>query len=372
MGGARSMRLGLAVVPALLLAQCAPQCAPSAPPPPVVTYTPVGGSFWRLVDLTPSGRFGLADGGGQLVRVDLETGMTAATGAATSAMTGGRDLLTADGASVITMVGGNVVRRDVATGSETPYALPAGWVLTSLTSVSTDGTRIGVMASNIGARTSAALVLDETTGAWDRPDERLGAGRTGGGASGAHLDASGTTAVFEVHDERPTCQACTNIWAVGPSGPTLVSATPGGGRTQTGRNQLHDVSGNGRFVLFESSATDIAGRQGTAVDQLYVRDLVSGSTTSLPHGGGGNLAVRSSISDDGQRIALVSVQTDQTGGYRVASLYDRTSATLVPLVRSTFAQAGANGDVLISADGRRIAFAATGDDMNVVRVDITG
>jgi Tol biopolymer transport system component len=106
---------------------------------------------------------------------------------------------------------------------------------------------------------------------------------------------------------------------VGPLGRTeLVSVTSSGAQAD-GDSQTSFISGNGRFVVFESGAPNLNGRQDPCTDvplnsntcgQIYVHDLLTGTTrlvSALPSGRPAvGLSVAPSISDDGRYVAFLS------------------------------------------------------------------
>ena len=165
------------------------------------------------------------------------------------------------------------------------------------------------------------------------------------------MSDSGTTIVFDVFDNVNPEQA----WAVTPSGPTLVSATAGGG---PGNNDswVQDVTPDGRYVLFSSIATDLQGGVGDPAGRLYIRDLQAGTTTLLPL-----LVVdgqQPSLSADGQRVANRAPATLPSSGgavlTQVAAVFDRTTGKVTKLLPTgTAADADWLGLIEISDNGRR-------------------
>jgi Tol biopolymer transport system component len=141
------------------------------------------------------------------------------------------------------------------------------------------------------------------------------------------------------------------------------------------------ISADGRWVSFDSSATNLVPGGGTPGDHnVYVRDRENGVTTRVsvdPSGGIGNgYSGNSSISADGRFIAFRSFATNLvpggSNGYLHVYLRDQVTATTM---RCSVSSAGAQGigDSIapsISADGRDVAFESTA--INLVLGDTNG
>ncbi|MBY0277560.1 hypothetical protein K2Z84_19680 [Candidatus Binatia bacterium] len=177
---------------------------------------------------------------------------------------------------------------------------------------------------------------------------------------GPGLDTNGSTDVF-VYDR----QSGTN---------TLVSrAFGGGGVAANGQSYTPAISANGRFVAFESTATNLlASPTGDgSTSAIYLRDLQLGTTELVSEAFGGGfpnaLSFRSAISDDGQVIAFASRASDllapgeDTNAADDVFVYDRIADTIERVsVFSNGAEAPAPGfgvgGIAITGDGRFVAF----------------
>ncbi len=136
------------------------------------------------------------------------------------------------------------------------------------------------------------------------------------------------------------------------------------------------IAGNGRFVFFQSSSTDLAGNvSGFSVD-LFVRDLQTNTTTlvSVTTANTGSDAHPSSryfpvTSDDGRYVIFQSedkdfVTNDSNSGRDVFRRDLQTNTTTLISVNATggtTANSAALGSVM-SADGRFVSFIGFGDD----------
>lgn len=130
--------------------------------------------------------------------------------------------------------------------------------------------------------------------------------------------------------------------------------------------EVSSISGDGRFVAFESYATTLAPSSNPGVREIFVRDRLSGQTfiaspglNGLPaNGSSGN----ASFSLDGSRVAYHSwsdnlAPNDSNGGLDVF-VYD-LAADEVILASLTSEGLGANGpstQPTLSGDGRLVAF----------------
>jgi Tol biopolymer transport system component len=109
------------------------------------------------------------------------------------------------------------------------------------------------------------------------------------------------------------------------------------------------ISGDGRFVAFESASTNLAAGDTNNVVDVFVHDRATGGTDRVsldPSGASGNGESRIPvISSDGQIVAFSSVAsnlvTNDTNGCSDAFVYDRRTATIE---RTSIDASGAEGD----------------------------
>jgi len=149
-----------------------------------------------------------------------------------------------------------------------------------------------------------------------------------------------------------------------------------------GDSRLAAVNSDGRFVAFESYASNlVAGDVGGRMD-VFVRDRETGTTELVSLTWQGEQANGSSgepaISSDGRYVAFHSlatnlVQTDDNG-YRDVFVYDRQTGTVELVSVSDYLAQGdhVSGRPAISADGRYVVFESqaenlVGDDTNSVK-----
>lgn len=149
---------------------------------------------------------------------------------------------------------------------------------------------------------------------------------------------------------------------------TLVSVA-GNGAVSNGFSDSPRISANGRYVVFTSAATNLDGLADTNdAPDVFVRDLVAHTTQRVSMSSGGGLAhgaaARPTISGNGRFVTYQSTAADAVGGdtnnVTDGFVYDRT---LGQTSRVTTDSAG--GQLLlggtqpvVSADGRIVAFAS--------------
>ena len=126
------------------------------------------------------------------------------------------------------------------------------------------------------------------------------------------------------------------------------------------------ISADGRYVAFYSLATNLAASDTNGVRDVFVRDLIAGTTVRVSEGTGGvqgNGESRDpSISSDGRYVTFESTATNLTAGdangRRDVFLHDRMSG-ITSLI--SVSSAGVQGNLdsrrpSISGDGSRIAW----------------
>ena len=96
-------------------------------------------------------------------------------------------------------------------------------------------------------------------------------------------------------------------------GVTERASAAANGRPPNGASYLPAISGDGRWVAFVSNATDLAAGDRNDVSDVYLRDLVT-STTRLVSGGGGRAgdggSTRPALSQNGRFVAFQSDASD--------------------------------------------------------------
>lgn len=166
---------------------------------------------------------------------------------------------------------------------------------------------------------------------------------------------------------------------------TLVSHTAASATTPSGHSFSSSISADGRWIFFESTATDLvpgAADTNGKLD-LFLYDRLSGAITLISHTGDSLLTAANgdsffvdfpnSVSADGRWFVFASQARDlvpggtDTNGFTDIFLYDRLTNT-VELVSHTSdslttTSNGSVGRARISADGSRIGYLSNGTNL---------
>jgi Tol biopolymer transport system component len=167
--------------------------------------------------------------------------------------------------------------------------------------------------------------------------------------------------------------------AAGSATTQRVSVATGGaqGNNMSGWRGAPVTSADGRWVAFDSLASNLVAGDTNAIDDVFVRDRTTGTTERVSvstSGAQGNaISNAPAISADGRFVAFESSATNlvrgDTNGASDIFVRDRQARTTERIsVATNGAQAnGASHQAAISADGRFVAFAS--DASNLVPSD---
>jgi Tol biopolymer transport system component len=160
---------------------------------------------------------------------------------------------------------------------------------------------------------------------------------------------------------------------------TLVDISSQGG-APNGISAYPSLSGNGRFVAFESEASNLVANDNNSRADIFMRDMTNSSIVCVsvtPSGGNSNdTSMNPRISRDGRLVAFESLATNLVAGdtNQGRDVFVR-DLVLNTTVRASVSSAGTqgNGDSRlgsISPDGRYVAFYSGSD--NLVAGDVNG
>jgi Tol biopolymer transport system component len=162
-------------------------------------------------------------------------------------------------------------------------------------------------------------------------------------------------------------------------GTTIWASVPLTG-TATGPSNAAAISADGRFVAFQSAATNLVPGDTNGAGDVFVRDLQTGTTerVSVDSAGtpGNGPSDAPSLSADGALVAFTSQATNLVAGDTNTAtdvfVHDRrTGTTMRASVATGGTQAGgASYDPRLSADGRFVGFDS--DAPNLVPGDTNG
>ncbi|MEN6544494.1 MAG: hypothetical protein ABFE07_00460, partial [Armatimonadia bacterium] len=151
---------------------------------------------------------------------------------------------------------------------------------------------------------------------------------------------------------------------------TRVSVSTGGAQANDYCEQT-SLSADGRYVVFYTSASTLVSGDTSGDWNVFLHDCLTGQTTRVGKG-----ASSASLSADGRYVAFCSwasnVVAGDTNGYGDVFVYDRTAGTTRRVSVSTAGtQAnGASTESVMSADGRYVAFIS--EASNLVAGDTNG
>ncbi len=163
---------------------------------------------------------------------------------------------------------------------------------------------------------------------------------------------------------------CASVAAQAPApGSTTQVSRPGNGAAgKDGTSGAASISATGRYVAFWSEASNLVAGDTNRVGDVFVRDLVTGSTVRASvsstevQGNRASGAERLDISADGRFVAFTSRATNLVARdtNRSLDIFVRdvvAGTTRRVSVSSTERQArGSSQDASISGDGRYVAF----------------
>jgi Tol biopolymer transport system component len=158
---------------------------------------------------------------------------------------------------------------------------------------------------------------------------------------------------------------------------TLVSQSSGGAQGNSG-SSFGSISADGRWIAFESGASNLVSGDSLGVPDVFLRDRVNGTTTRVSVGLNGNEAnsasLRPVVSSDGRFVAYdtsaTNIVANDTTFFSDVIRYDTQTGTSVLVSVALSGQADQGDSPSISADGRFVAFDSAGT--NLVTGDTNG
>jgi Tol biopolymer transport system component len=162
---------------------------------------------------------------------------------------------------------------------------------------------------------------------------------------------------------------------------TRRASLSSGGKQGNGNSATVEISGNGKFVVFESTASNLVKNDSNAVSDIFVRNIATGKTSRVSVGGTNRQANGPShsargISYNGRYVVFESFATNlvkgDTNGNWDVFLRDRKAHRTYQMSESSTGRRGngASADPVVSADGRFVAFESSAS--NLVKNDANG
>ncbi|MRV71889.1 DUF4214 domain-containing protein [Duganella sp. FT92W] len=197
-----------------------------------------------------------------------------------------------------------------------------------------------------------------------------------GASSGAALSADGQTIAFQYANG----SALVDIMVKNMTTGTLTNAsTNSSGADANGHSYNAEISANGRYVAYLSKATNLVATDTNGHDDVFVKDLQTGSVRNISTTAAGVQADADSkeiaISSDGRLVAFTSyagnlVANDSSN----ADIFVKDTVTgglqRVSTDSSGNASNGNSDHAAFSANGRYVVFASQGS--NLVQSDTNG
>jgi Ca2+-binding RTX toxin-like protein len=284
----------------------------------------------------------------------------------------------------------DIFMRDTLTGVTTRVSTDSGGGQVNGASQNVDVTGDGGF---IGFQSTATnLVAGDTNGFSDVFIKNMSSGLvTRVSVADNEAEANGNTLVARLSDDgnrvsfvstasnltaNDTNGAVTDVFVrnVAAGTTTLVSVSTGGG---SGDNQSSgaSISGNGRYVVFQSDATNLVAGDTNNTTDIFVRDLLTNTTTRASTATDGSqsndLSGQAVISADGRYVVFFSLASNlvqgDTNGLRDIFLKDMVTGNVT---RLSVASDGSELNDLsntpsISADGRYVTFQTQATDTGV-------
>ena len=274
----------------------------------------------------------------------------------------------------------NHVSRNGSTGSP---------VSSSHASVSADGRFVAFDGdwTQFGTSGGDGVIVKDMTSGVSHDEHRSAAGEAGAsGAGSAVISANGNFVAFLSASSNlvdgPDSGGLYDIYVADTHGTGIVRASTGTGGTLAadGRALNPDISGTGRYVVFESDTSNYAAGGSNAQTDIFLKDLQTGTTTristSLTGTDGNGESVNAKVSADGDYVVFQSeasnLTTGDTNGYSDVFLWSRATGTLTNLTRglvpvSNPNNGNFNADVAVNSDGHTIVVFET--PRNLVAAD---
>jgi Tol biopolymer transport system component len=159
------------------------------------------------------------------------------------------------------------------------------------------------------------------------------------------------------------------------SGRTTLASLSSDGEQGNGASAVPSVSSNGRLVAFVSGASDLFDGDVNGQDDVFLRDIVAGTTTLVSVSSDGNqgndASFNPSISSDGGSVVFNSFASNLVDGDSPGTIdvfVRDVDASETALVSVSFAGGQAHGESFvindaISAHGRFVAFRSSADNL---------
>jgi Tol biopolymer transport system component len=218
---------------------------------------------------------------------------------------------------------------------------------------------------------SDIFLHDRVTGSTERVSVSSSEGQANGPSHSSWVSANGRYVVFESFASNLVKGDTNGVFDVflrdRLQGKTYRVSVGPHGRQGNGPSADPEVSSDGRYVAFESSASNLVRNDGNgAITDVFVRDRSSGRTTLVSvssHSAKGNASSSDpSISPNGRYVAFESLASTlvkgDTNAVTDAFLRDLTTGTTSRMSVNSRGVQGRSGSysAIVNSDGRFVAF----------------
>lgn len=168
---------------------------------------------------------------------------------------------------------------------------------------------------------------------------------------------------------RQVVSATRTVEVVPAGGIVKVSQKAGGGESDSGGGEIPSVSADGRYVAFQSGASDLGPVDTNNRVDIYVRDQQTGVSTRASTGPGQTSGSFPDISADGDWVVFHSedqlVAADTNGSTFDVYLWHRTTGALILVSHGPAGHGGLSSSwyATVSADGNLVAYETSAQDI---------
>jgi dipeptidyl aminopeptidase/acylaminoacyl peptidase len=256
----------------------------------------------------------------------------------------------------------------------------AGAAAGSAPVVSADGSTVAFVGGSTGSPITNVYSSDQLTGTPSLASSGLGGAPADGASSAPAVSRDGNVVAFASNATNLVggpVGAGGEIYARRSDGAIKLVSVGIGGPANGGSSQAA-ISADGRYVAFTSTASNLVAGDTNGVSDVFLADLDSGAITriSVAHGGGEANAPSSgpAISGDGRTISFDSSATNLVGGDRngVADVFvrvpstdttERVSVATSGAEQNRTATAGFTTISSVSVNGRLVVFDSTATNL---------
>jgi flagellin-like hook-associated protein FlgL len=232
-----------------------------------------------------------------------------------------------------------------------------------------------------------AFIKDTLTGVTTRISTDSAGNQSNGGSTVTALSADGRYVAFSssasnlvAGDSNGVQDAFIKDTLTGVT--TRISTDSSGNQAAGGQSLVNALSADGRYVAFSSSATNLVAGDTNGQGDAFIKDTLTGITTRISSNSAGNQATGgysrvTAISADGRYVAFDSSATNlvagDTNGQFDAFIKDTLTGVTTRVSTDSAGNQAMGGDsrvTAISADGRYVAFYSNAT--NLVAGDTNG